>query len=135
MQTWKSSNDRYAAKEFILDKDTFKKDNERNEVIVDNWRLVGVVIQDAVLDEINKVVTKFPMLPQTQQGSLLTLNTNYFERVTNLVVWLVDRKKHVRSKLVSHQLLQNIIKTILKVKKFNNKKKEHLSMILKLNNQ
>ena len=42
------------AKEFILDKDTFKKGNERNEVIVDNWKLVGVVIQDAVLDETNK---------------------------------------------------------------------------------
>ena len=60
-------------------------------------------------------MNKFPMLPQPQQNVLSTLNTNYFERVTNLIVWLVDRKKQARYILVGHQLLNNIIKTVLKV--------------------
>lgn len=62
-------------------------------------------------------MSKLPM--QNHSNSSQTMNTNYFERLINLLVLLVDRNKQFRFKLINHQLITNILKNITKVfKKF-----------------
>ena len=70
-----------------------------------------------LFDEINKFMNKLPMQLQNQQqpNSSQTMNTNYFERLLNLLVQVVDRNKPIRFKLVNHSLIANIIKNITKV--------------------
>jgi hypothetical protein len=52
---------------------------------------------------------------QNHSNSSQTMNTNYFERLLNLLVLLVDRNKQFRFKLINHQLITNILKNITKV--------------------
>ena len=66
-----------------------------------------------LFDEINKFMSKLPM--QNHSNSSQTMNTNYFERLLNLLVLLVDRNKQFRFKLINHQLITNILKNITKV--------------------
>ncbi len=58
-------------------------------------------------------MSKLPM--QNHSNSSQTMNTNYFERLINLLVLLVDRNKQFRFKLINHQLITNILKNITKV--------------------
>ena len=80
---------------------------------VKKYLIIFCIKKKKLFDEINKFMSKLPM--QNHSNSSQTMNTNYFERLLNLLVLLVDRNKQFRFKLINHQLITNILKNITKV--------------------
>lgn len=88
--------------------------------VIDLICLIPNELCNKLFEKIVDFMNKFPMHQPQQQTQVQQQSpenyTNFFERVTNLLILICYRKKRWLDNLITHPLLNNVIK-VLKVKK------------------